>query len=82
MEFLSASFFDVNENGILDMYMNYFDKTDKNKIKFSSIYNYLSNQNYFLKIRGTNGGDGKVNKKKSTLFYGATFECTITTNDN
>jgi len=36
------------------MYMNYYDE-ESNSIKISAVYNYIKNENYFLKTLGLNG---------------------------
>lgn len=54
MKFVSAAFFDINENGILDIYLNYID-TNTGDVNMAAVYNYLKNENYFLKTLGLNG---------------------------
>lgn len=44
----------MNENGILDVFMNYYD-IEKEEMKMLSVYNYVKNENYFLKTLGLNG---------------------------
>jgi len=83
MKFVQATFFDINENGILDFYLNYIDtsETQENFVKMTSVYNYISNQNYFLKTLGLNG-KCTDSKCQSALYYGATSMCKVTVSDN
>lgn len=53
------------------MYLNYYDE-DTDSIKFLAIYNYVKNENYFLKTLGLNG-QCTTDKCQSALYYGASY---------
>ncbi|EGR28592.1 integrin alpha fg-gap repeat 1 [Ichthyophthirius multifiliis] len=75
----TVSFFDINEDGKIDFFINTKDySSGKNSIK--CFFNYISTDAFFIKALGLNGQCNN-NKCQSGIYYGATYECKVTTLD-
>ncbi|EAS01135.2 FG-GAP repeat protein (macronuclear) [Tetrahymena thermophila SB210] len=79
---ISASFFDFNENGQLDIILNTYTidpETLEKQISVTAIYNFLKTDSYFVKAFVMNGSlDGTVNNDyTSSNIYGATVVCKV-----
>ena len=85
-ESFQAAFFDLNEDGVLDIFLN---MENNEKVAIKPLYNYLKDDNYFIKALGNNlknhnlALNGKCTgiECQSALYYGASFECLVSTSD-
>ena len=49
------SFIDLNEDGHLDILLNYIDKDEQKSLKITGFFNYLHTDYFFIKALGLNG---------------------------
>ncbi|KAL4468178.1 hypothetical protein ABPG72_017159 [Tetrahymena utriculariae] len=74
---VNIAFFDINEDGKLDFMVN----TYENGIySIRCFFNYIQNDAFFLKALGLNG-QCTTSSCQSSVYYGASYQCKVTTLD-
>ncbi|EAR93627.2 integrin alpha FG-GAP repeat protein (macronuclear) [Tetrahymena thermophila SB210] len=74
---INIAFFDINEDGKLDFMVNTF---ENGMYSIRCFFNYIQNDAFFLKALGLNG-QCTTSSCQSSVYYGASYQCKVTTLD-